>query len=200
MFRLRLMRAARTFAAGCERLRGTEAIAIAEFAITLPLLLVLVVGIFDFSTAINLKQKLGAASREGARFGSTLPTNDLDSPGTPDSVVAIKDQVDSYLKAARIDDCGLATATAAEGPTLVWTYTANTGCPGGQNLTLTIDRGSASFPATIGGDTINVISTQVTIGHPYQWEFNRVIGLLVPNATYAGISTITTTAVAPNLQ
>jgi uncharacterized membrane protein len=58
-------------------LRQTEAAAIIEFAVALPLLIVLVVGIFDFGGAFNLKQKLNNAVREGARFGASQPTNDL---------------------------------------------------------------------------------------------------------------------------
>jgi len=40
------------------------------------LLIVVVVGIFDFGEAFNVKQKLNGAAR-GARFASSLPTNDL---------------------------------------------------------------------------------------------------------------------------
>lgn len=48
-----------------------------EFVVCLPLLIVVVVGIFDFGEAFNVKQKLNGAAREGARFASTLPTNDF---------------------------------------------------------------------------------------------------------------------------
>ena len=47
----------------------------------LPLLVVFVVGIFDFGGAFNLKQMLNNIAREGARFASSLPTNDLDAAG-----------------------------------------------------------------------------------------------------------------------
>ncbi len=43
---------------------------IVEFAVSLPLLVVLVVGIFDFGSAFTLKQKLAYAALEGARVGS----------------------------------------------------------------------------------------------------------------------------------
>ena len=68
-----------------------------EFAVALPLLVVFVVGIFDFGEAFNTKQKLTNITREGARFASDLPTNDLDAIGTPASVTAIRDLVDSHL-------------------------------------------------------------------------------------------------------
>jgi Flp pilus assembly protein TadG len=190
--------AVKSAAARFELFRGAEAVAIAEFALTLPFMLVLVIGIFDFGGAFNLKQKLLATAREGARFASASPTDDLGSAGTPPSVAAIRNLVDSSFQAEGINDCGLGT-TATTGPALVWTFTGSSGCPGGQTLTLTIDRGNASFPATVGGATINVISTQVTIAYPYQWQFNRVIGFMAPGATYAGTSIITVTAIVPNM-
>ena len=66
-----------------RRLQSTEAAALIEFAVALPLLVVLVVGIFDFGGAFNLKQELNNAAREGARFGASQPTNDLSNSGTP---------------------------------------------------------------------------------------------------------------------
>ena len=121
---------------GCA-LRETEGSSLVEFAICLPLLVVLVIGIFDFGGAFNLKQELNNAAREGARFGAAQPTNDLLNSGTPPSVDAIRYLVDSYLLAARINDCGLSSmAGATSGSYPTWTYTP-AGCGG--TLTLTID-------------------------------------------------------------
>src|SRR5579863_7443913 len=78
-----------------SRVRGSEAAALIEFAVALPLLVVLVVGIFDFGGAFNLKQELSNAAREGARFGASQPTNDF-SAGNPPSVDAVRYVVDSY--------------------------------------------------------------------------------------------------------
>jgi len=86
-----------------------EASQILEFAVALPLLAVFIVGTFDFSQAFNLKQKLNNAAREGARFASNLPTNDLSnatscgSPPSPASVCAVRDLVSAYLQKARIN-------------------------------------------------------------------------------------------------
>ena len=78
------------------RLRGTDASQIVEFAVTLPLLMVFLIGITDFGGAFTLKQKLNNAVREGARFGANEPTSDLD--GTqPVSVDAIANLVGHYL-------------------------------------------------------------------------------------------------------
>src|SRR5438128_165437 len=100
----------------------------AEFAVCLPLLIVVVVGIFDFGEAFNVKQKLNGAAREGARFASSLPTNDLSAAGTPASVTAIRDLVASYLTNTRINNCGLG-AQAATNAAPTWTYApSGNGC------------------------------------------------------------------------
>jgi Flp pilus assembly protein TadG len=170
----------------------------AEFAVCLPLLVVVVVGIFDFGEAFNVKQKVNGAAREGARFASTLPTNDLSDAGTPASVTAIRDLVASYLKNTRINNCGL-DAQAATNAAPTWTYaTSGNGCAG--TLTLTIERQYA-FQETVPNATakINVISTHVTLSYPYQWRFSRVIKLVAPGAAYGGVTQISTDAIVPNM-
>jgi Flp pilus assembly protein TadG len=167
-----------------SRLRATDAAALIEFAVSLPLLVVLIVGIFDFGGAFNLKQELSNAAREGARFEAAQPTNDLASvTPPPPSVDAIRNLVDSYLQTAKINDCGLNSVSGALSGSLQWQYSASTGCPPGA-LTLIITRGVA-VPETIGGATVNVLCTTVQISYPYQWHFNSVIQLLVPGANYS---------------
>ena len=177
-----------------SRLRGTEAAALIEFAVALPLLVVLVVGIFDFGGAFNLKQELNNAVREGALFGAAQPTNDLSiSILKPPSVDAVRFLVDSYLQTAKINDCGLSTATEAPAGGLTWQYSATTGC----NLTLTITRGQV-IPETVGGAQVNMLCTTVNIVYPYQWHFNSVIQLLVPGANYT-FTNLTSDATAVNM-
>ena len=159
--------------------------------------MVFVVGIFDFGEAFNMKQKLGNTAREAARFASSLPTSDLDAIGTPPSVTAIRDLVETHLRAGRLNDCGLAGQAAAAGPAMTWTYTAaGGGCPA--PLVLTIER-SYSFQTVLGSNTFDVISTRVTLQYPYQWHFNKVIQLLVPGASYQGVSQLKTDAIVPNM-
>lgn len=169
-----------------------------EFAVALPLLVVFVVGIFDFGGAFNLKQMLNNIAREGARFASNLPTNDLDALGTPQSVTAIRDLVVTHLQTARLNDCGLAGQAGVNGPPTTWTYTAaGGGCPA--PLLLTVER-SYSFTTVVGANTFNVISTRVSLKYPYSWHFNKVIQLLVPGATYLGVTQINTDATVPNME
>jgi len=172
---------------------GTEASQIVELAITLPLLLVVVVGLTDFSGAFNLKFRLSNAAREAARFAANQSTADL-SNATPASIVAVRDVVDSYLAALHINDCGLSTQLPSRSG-LVWTYTANSGCAG--TLTLIINRG-ATFNVA-GGTPAIVEATGVNISYPYQWRLSSVIRVLIPSATYAALTQITEGAVVQNL-
>ena len=171
----------------------TEGSQIAEFAISLPLLAVIVIGITDFGSAFNLKYKLSNAVREGLRFASTQTASDLSNP-TPLSIAAIHDVVDNYLVGAHVNDCGLST-TSPTNAGLIWTYSANAGCPGNGTLTLTINRGDTfqtTTPATVE-------TTRIRISYPYQWRFSSVVKVLIPSSQYAGVTQITTEAVMQNL-
>jgi TadE-like protein len=187
-----------------SRLRGSEAAALIEFAVALPLLVVLVVGIFDFGAAFNLKQELSNAVREGAVFGASQPTNDLLNAGNvPPSVDAVRYLVASYLQAARINDCGLAAMPPpGSGGGQIWVYTTPPGsCPGLLQLTIKRPCIGPLCPPAVGTYTPNtyIPNTYVKISYPYQIStFNNVIKLLVPSASYA-LSSITADATAANL-
>ncbi|MGH9498481.1 MAG: TadE/TadG family type IV pilus assembly protein [Terriglobales bacterium] len=195
--------------------RSLQASSLAEFAVSLPLLVVLVVGIFDFGGAFNQKQQLNNAVREGARFGASQPTNDVAAGVAPPSIDAIRYLVDAYLQTKRINDCGLGTAgLPASGPP--WQYSAATGCggtllltikkdpqvnppgplgpPGTCNLTVPANTYGSPDPIPVG---VNIACTSVTISYPYQWHFNSVIQLLVPGANLA-LTQISTSATVPN--
>jgi Flp pilus assembly protein TadG len=51
-----------------RQLRGRKGQALAEFALILPVLFLLIAGIIEFGRAWNIKQALTDASREGARY------------------------------------------------------------------------------------------------------------------------------------
>jgi Flp pilus assembly protein TadG len=182
----------------CFVLRDTQAAALIEFAVALPLLVVLVVGIFDFGGAFNLKQELNNAVREGARFGAAQPSNDISPTNLkPPSVDAIRFLVDSYLKTAKINDCGLSTISEPpQGGGMVWLYTASSGCAG--TLTLTISRAVPVQVTAVNQSTVTMLCTTVQISYPYKWHFNNVIQLLVPGAVYASVSQIPSNATAAN--
>ena len=171
---------------------------IVEFAISLPLLVFFVVGIFDFSNALTLKQRLTNAAREGARVAASDPASDLVKPsaasGVPVSIGDAFQVVDNYLTSEKINDCGLATANTMTATGLTWTYTAaGNGCPG-NGIKLIINRGCVTQTTT--GGTVDLIGTCVTITYPYKWEFNNVASSL--GWTGSGPSTMTVLAGALN--
>lgn len=187
--------------------REDHAAQIVEFALSLPLLVVFVVGIFDFSDAFTLKQKLTNAARDSARAAAADPSGDLTNGGTPASVSDAFQVMRNYLIANKINDCGISPPATLSGLTWVASASAN-GCPTG-GLTLTINRGyyfprTGAAPPTVDctsqdpGGGVAVVATCVSIQYAYPWRFNRVIGLLVRGATSPNITTITTTAVALN--
>src|SRR5439155_19404706 len=64
----------RTMKAGSnQRLRGDRGTALVEFAILLPLLIMLILGMFTGGLAYNQKQEMTHAAREGARYAATVP-------------------------------------------------------------------------------------------------------------------------------
>jgi Flp pilus assembly protein TadG len=169
---------------------------IVEFALSLPVLVLFVVGIFDFSGAISLKQKLTNAAREGARVAASDPQNDL-AASVPTSVWDAFWVVDNYLTSEKINDCGLSapvTPTLTAG-TLTWVASASgSGCPG-SGITLTINRGLVTTVGS-GANTVHLVQTSVKITYAYKWQFGNVAGLF--GGTFAGPSNLTTTATAFN--
>jgi hypothetical protein len=163
---------------------------IVELALSLPLLVFFVVGIFDFSGALTLKQKLTNAAREGARIAAADPANDLANT-VPVSVWDAFWVVDNYLISEKINDCGLAGITPALDTGLTWTATASgSGCPG-TGITLSINRGCSTLE-----NGVYLIGTCVTVTYAYKWQFNSVSGLMP--GKFLGPATIITTAEAFN--
>lgn len=182
-----------------KQLQRTEGAELIEFAASLPLLVVFVVGVYDFSSAFILKQKIAHIAAEAARVAANQPMSDVANTGScPATICALRDVVDREFTNNGIDDCGLNSATAANISALRWTFTAN-GCSAGP-LTLEINRG-ARFdvpltPPFVG--TYAVEATQVTLSYPHQWQFNRVIGLVKPGANFANTA-IQSVAIVQNL-
>jgi Flp pilus assembly protein TadG len=183
-----------------------------EFAVSLPLLVLFVVGIFDFSGAFTLKQKLTNVARDAARVAAAGPANDLQHPSTtfPISVVDAFQVIENYLVANNINDCSINIGTGTPSG-LTWTFTANgNGCPAA-GLTIAINRGyyfaaaAAMQPATtncvpsaLGGGPAQtaVIGTCVSIQYAYPWRFGRVANILGSSTVLP--STIAVASVAMN--
>ncbi len=175
-------------------LRDDQAAQIVEFALSLPLLMLFVVGIFDFSGALSLKQKLTNAARDGARVAAADPASDL-SATVPASVSDAFQTVDLALISAKVNDCGLGKFPPTASTGLTWTASSTGfGCTG-TGIKVTINRGCVT-PQTTGTTTIYLVDTCVTVVYAYGWKFGGVESLL--GGTFTLPSTITTTAVAFN--
>jgi len=182
--------------------KRSEGSSLVEFAIALPLLVVFVVGVYDFSGAFNEKQKIEHAALEGATVAGAQPMTDIDpANGNPDSLQPVVAVVFNSLAAngvlanANQGSCKLPAAGAYSGG-LTWTYTFP-GCANyasGDTLQITIDRGwvptGATPPVTVG--------TQVTVQYWYHWHFNSAIQLLFPGAAYNASTQIVETATVHN--
>jgi Flp pilus assembly protein TadG len=83
-----------------SRLRGDRGQSLAELAIVLPILMAIVIGIFEFGRAWNVRQTVTHAAREAAR-SAVIRTSTSD---------AVDDVIDDRLIAAALDP-GLATVT-----------------------------------------------------------------------------------------
>lgn len=171
-----------------------DASQLAEFAIALPLLIFFVVGIFDFSGAFTLKQKLTNIARDAARAAASDPATDLSS-SLPYSVSDAFYAFDNYLLANNINDCGLPLPTA-NGQALTWqsTVASSTSSPCG--ITFTINRGyyfpfpltstsaqptASCTPLAPATGATQVVATCVSIQYSYQWRFGQVASLLGRN-------------------
>ena len=189
--------------------REDRAAQLVEFAVSLPLLVVFVVGIFDFSGAFTLKQKLTNIARDAARAAAADPASDLQST-VPVSVYDAFQVMDNDLVANQINDCGITAPSSPVGTSLTWKSTGTgNGCPSG-GLIFTINRGYyfasnvTSSPApvncqptqTISGSQTAVIATCVSLQYAYQWKFGRVASLLGKSITLP--STLTASAIALN--
>jgi len=86
-------------------LRGARGQSLAELALALPILLALLVGIFEFGRAWNVRQVLTAAAREGARLAVI--------PGADQTVV--ESDIDARLTAAGLDPDDVTTSIVGMG-------------------------------------------------------------------------------------
>jgi len=144
--------------------KGTPAergIELLEFALVLPLLLVLLLGIFDFGAAFALRQKMTNAAREGARIVvSSSLTDQSCSSSTPCSIVAAANAVVRYMADAGASLSCVQPSSPTSSGVLEWTYTCSNGAQ------LVINR--AYTIAATGGSLLP--ATQVTLIYPITWR------------------------------
>jgi Flp pilus assembly protein TadG len=209
-----MMRARARFRGDLQQDWGSQLV---EFAVTLPLLVVFVVGIFDFSGAFTLKQKLTNVARDAARVAAADPASDVPAASTtlPASVADAYQVIANYFTANNLNNCGLTVATGSLTSPAIWTFSSSgSGCPapvtttcGVTSLCIIINRGyyfpesgSSTAPtvtcASPGVGSQTIIGTCVSIQYAYQWRFGNVDTLL--GSSVALPNTISVTAVAMN--
>lgn len=180
-------------------LTDVQGAAILEFAVALPILVVFVVGIYDFSAAFNQKQKIEQAAQEAAILAASEPMSDIASGNAnPASLQAVAIAVYNSLVASGVLPTGTCSPPGtASGPTgLTWTYKIKNCNPAhtADDLVITINRGwvsTSSTPASVG--------TVVTVQYTYYWQFNSIIQLLFPGSnSYAPTTLLTEAATAHN--
>lgn len=179
-----LMRAARRAWRNLNDSGGSQ---IAEFAVCVPLLTIFAVGIYDFSGAFTLKQKLASAAQEGALVAAAQSTYDLPAPivpiiPPPPSVQAIEKAIfldlqdQNVLPGAVLNTVGCGTSPTVTQTNLKWIYQTYNCNASALPLTITIDRGSIS--PLVGATGEKIICSHVTVSYPYLWQFQNVISLV----------------------
>ena len=179
---------------------GEKGSQLIELAIEVPVLFLLIVGIWDLGAGFALKQKLTNAAREGARIVASTPSNTVAANGKPcsgapcniqvaaQSVVQYLDKAN--LQASCLDSVTPSPAPASNGtPVNGWVYACN-------GITLEIDRGTtAEGPWLSSGGSVIVPTIPITIvgiTYPVSWTSGQLLPPPLP-------STITTKVNMRNL-
>lgn len=161
---------------------------LAELAIILPVLFLIIFGIWDLGAAFALKQKLTNAAREAARI-VVSETGCPTCTGVPPRIQAAAGAVVQYLDNDGLDaSCITPTAptstasyTDPAGNTVQyqWQYTCN-------GITLIISRGDTSPHGPYisitepSGSVVRAAATQVTLTYPLSWRAERLLPEPVP--------------------
>jgi Flp pilus assembly protein TadG len=168
-----------------------------EFALVLPLLLVLAVGVVDFGRAWNIRQILNNAAREGARLAASRPSVELSncnsnsnsSNSNPVGNMLICQVVVQYLQHAAVDTSFIAECSAGTWDPCTFTATYYSDPSNGYGLKI-----ERSVP--VPGTSPTVFGARVTLKYPYRWTlgFDHVIRLIAPGAQFGNPIPITTDA------
>jgi Flp pilus assembly protein TadG len=170
-------------------LRLQEGSQLLEFALAAPFLIVVVIGIIDFSSVYSLKQKLNNAAREGARYAAGQNSDSQDVNTT--SVGAVGTVISNYLTNAGVTQC--AVGSASGGPT---DYTFGSSTKGCGSFKLEVNR---AVPITLNGT--GFLATKVTLTYPVNWSIGTIMKLFLPSSTLKSAlpSTVVTDATIENI-
>ncbi len=172
-----------------QAIAGSEGSELLELALSLPILLVILVGIIQFTGAFNLKQKMANAAREGARIMVSNVMADSSCVDLNCSAQAAVNAMANYMTSAGVNSSCINPSSMTSSGTQTWTVAC------GNGIRLTINH---QYVYLLPGGA-PVTGTQVTIAYPYTWFFNDIIKLLVPRANLTLPSSLTETAVMQNI-
>ena len=167
------------------RVCSSEGSQLVEFAMVLPLLCLILLGVIDVGGAFTLQQRLNNASREGVRFAISEATADVSQwPAVPPTTQAIVNDILTYLTNTGVNVCGLTSASGASSTPSYgdWAFSSPCSDTGGQ-ISIEINRG-ITFVDSRG---VTVQGVKVTLGRPYKWSL--LISPLVTGAV-GQVSTI----------
>jgi Flp pilus assembly protein TadG len=172
-----------------EAVAETEGAQLLEFALSLPILLVFLVGIVQFAGAFTLKQKMANAAREGARIMVSNILAGSGCGGSNCSAQAAVGAIANYMTNEGVDSSCINPGSLASSGNQTWTATC------GNGISLTINHQYVYTPS--GGTPVT--GTEVTVTYPYTWFFNDIIKLIVPGANLSFPNSLTETAVMQNI-
>jgi Flp pilus assembly protein TadG len=154
---------------------SSEGAQLLEFAMVLPMMLLLLLGVIDFVSALTLQQKLNNAAREGARFAITETCSDCTQAASstqPISTHSVLNDVLTYMTNTGINVCGLTSASVPTSPDpsdssdpYSWVFSSSCTDTGG-TLSIRIDRGTTFVDSA--GNTVE--ATRIVISRPYKWS------------------------------
>lgn len=161
-----------------------------ELALVVPILLLIVIGVWDFGNAFAMKQKLTNAARGAARVMVSTPFMNPPNPtgcttAVPCSVVSAATSVQNYLTNAGLDGSWITPSTPTNSPSVgscEWTWISspsNSTASDYYKLDIVgnvwIETDGTVVPFSASSATAgSVLGTQVTLEYPVNWNWAAV--------------------------
>ena len=159
-----------------QRKRSERGAELVEFALMLPILLVILAGLWDFGRAYRTYQAITNAAREGARLAVV--------PAGVNQKQAVQNRVKDYLTKSSLDTSFITSGN-------IDTY-----------IDVKNPLNSAATAVTVnlpGGSTAVVTVSRVSVNYPFSFFiFGPVIKLWVPTSTLGGSITLRTSVAMEN--
>ena len=139
--------------------RGREGQALAEFALILPVVFLLIAGIIEFGRAWNIKQAVTDAAREGARLTVVVDTRTMPQ---------VKGMINTRLSLASIDTTSPNPTTVTVTPAAFWTCPAGVAGASGAEMSVRITSRYkmgwvGAMMSWVGGSSTITISSKSTM-------------------------------------